>query len=190
MDLVALGGDPVHDPATLAYDLLRGEPGSGREEREAGHLWLGRFDPVLDHLAEHLVAAADPEERAASGQRRSEGAFEAACAHPREVCHRRLGPRQHDEVGVPELARPLDVADADPGLEGECVEVGEVRQPGQANHCDVELVAEGRSHRPGTRTPEREGVLRVERDILDPGHHAETRQAAPALQLLDSRTEE
>ena len=68
------------------------ELGRDREQPEARLGPAPRFDVVLDPLAEHLVAAADAEDRVTGPDARVQHVVEPRVAQQRQVLERRLGP--------------------------------------------------------------------------------------------------
>src|SRR5579884_1994038 len=84
-----------------------GRPGQGFVRREIGGDWQqaeafyaagAAFHWIVDRFAEHLVAAADPEDRPAAGHPSRQRLGDAALAQPGQITDGRLRARQHDEV--------------------------------------------------------------------------------------------
>src|SRR5205085_12463538 len=97
-----------------------------------------RLDGIADRLSEDLVTATDPEdERVGSFEH---GAVHTSATEPFEVGDRGLRPGENDEVGPAERGGRLHVAHVHAGLDGERVEIGEVREPREAHDGDVEPV--------------------------------------------------
>ena len=148
------------------------------------------FDGVVDRVAEHLVAAADAEDRRARRGARRERAIEPRGAQPREILDGRLRPRHDDEVGALDVGRRAREAHPHAGLRADRVEVGEVAHPAQPQDGDVERVAARGGRRLGRRRLERERVLDVHPEILDERQHAEHRAAGARAEVVQAGRED
>ena len=85
---------PVHLVDTprvggLGGDLLVGEADLDRQQPEPGHSTLPRLDLIVDDLGEHLVAAADAQDRAPGGAAGSDRLVQTVLAEPGQVVHGR-----------------------------------------------------------------------------------------------------
>ncbi len=94
---------------------------------------------VRDRLAEHLVAAADADERRAGLDARVDGPLESGLAQEEQVLRRVFRAGQDDEVGAAEFRRTAHVGDFDIGLVGERIEIREVRELRQLDDGDVDV---------------------------------------------------
>ncbi len=134
-DLVAGDREPLAGRAgTLAEYLVRGEGGSHREQAEAVHLPGTGLDRVVDATAEHLVSAADPEHRPASGRAGPQCRVQASAAQPGEVRHGRASPRDDHKIGVDQVRGPGGEGYGHAGLGPQRVDVGDVGQSRQPDH--------------------------------------------------------
>jgi hypothetical protein len=136
---------------------------------------------ILDGLAEHLVAAADPEQdrRRMRNRRR-----QATIAQPCEVGDDGTAPREHDEVRVAELAGRIDPSESDVGFDRERFDVGEVRDAGRADHRDIQRAPAPRSQ--GIRKVE--AVFAVEQPV-DCGNDPEDGETGTLLEDAEARSQ-
>ena len=170
-------GRPSPVPAQRRRDLVGTERGRDGQEAEARDRARTRLDVVVDDLAQHLVAAADPEHgRGRPAQR--------ASASPRSRSHARSAtvdfvPGRTTRSGAPSARAVGHEAHADAGLGDERVEIGEVRDAREADDRDVELVGE-RGLPEALGLAQRQRVLGVDAGAVDPREHTERRQAGAA----------
>ena len=150
-------------PPTRRSSLSAAKRGPHRQQPEAGDRAAAALDLVVDPLAEHLVAAADAEDRVAARPRGAASArVEPAGAQPLEVLDGRLRTRHEHEVGALDVGGRAREAHAHPRLGGQRVDVGEVAHPAQPHDGDLERVAAAGGGRLGPRRLERERVLDVQ----------------------------
>jgi hypothetical protein len=174
--------------AALPRQLARREHRVDVEASEPGDVAPARLDRVPDRASEELVAAADPEdERVGSFE---DGALHTSAAEPVEVGDGGLRAGKDHQVGPAECGGSLDKAHVYAGLDGERVEIGEVREAGEAHDRDVESVRARRRRGDRARSCERERVLGVEGDVVDERQHAEHRHAGASFELAQAVAEE
>ncbi len=172
----------------LAQDLVGREAvatAAGRGRRRAA-----RRDSTSSSiaLAEHLVAAADAEDRAPR-RRVRQRAVEAVGAQPLEVLDGRLGAR----AATTRSARSTSAArareaHAHAGLGRERVDVGEVAHPAQAEDGDVE-----RRRRPGLGAAGARARASPRRRSTGPSRHGSTPSVGrpvSSLELLEAGRED
>ncbi len=189
-DLIAADGAAEQGAVATdrAQDLVGREGGGDRQQAEAGDRAGARLDLVDDRLPQQLVAAADAENRIAGGGARDQSTVQRCFAQPREILDRRLRAGNHHQVGAGDVHRRAREAHAHPGLARERVEVGEVAHPAQPHDGDVEAPVLSLDVHPGR--PDRERVLGVDAQMLDPRQHAEHRATSQAGDLLEPRGED
>ena len=164
----------------LGQGLVAAEHGLDVEQPETGHPGGLALDAIGigDALAQHLIAAADAEHRAAAAMVGRDVDIPALFPQEGEIGDGRLGPRQDDEVSVPRqrIARRHHV-DGDVGLGAQGVEIVEIGDAREHRHGDADrpvgrLVAGHQAHR----------VLRRQAPgVREPRHHAETLEPGAVL---------
>ncbi len=167
-------GGAVGGAAGDGDEALRGGEGGGDvEEGEAGDLAGRAFDPggVGDAAAEHLVAAAQPEDGAAAAGVGDDVDGEAGGAQAARSAMVDFRAGEDDEVGVGgEDGACAKAEEVDGGLGVERVEVVEVGDVGQDRDGDAEAAAAAGVGGAG----EGEGVLGGQAGGgVDVGHEAE-----------------
>ena len=117
------------------------EDGAQRQEPEAAE-GAALFDPVGvgELFAEHLVAAADAEDRHVAGGQLLDSGLEARLPEPQQVGHSAFRAGEDDEVRRPQFLRGLHVAQAEDRVVFQRREVREVR--------DLRQTEDGHVHRP------------------------------------------
>ena len=192
MDLVAVDRLTESRRPHLPGDLDRVETVPNRQRLRTLHRSRGgafHRSGVLDGLPQHLVAAADAEDRRA-GRTVGEafhGVGQARGSQPVEVGHRGFGAGEDDEIGPAQGRRAIHQPDPQPGLDGQRVEVGEVGDPRKADDGDVEGRARARRPPVAVATealPEGKQVLGVDPEIVDPRQDAEGGNPGAALQVV------
>ncbi len=189
-DALAEGPSPA-----LPGQLLRSELRVHVEPAEAIYRAPSRLHLVEDAPPEHLIAAADAERHRAPSAGAVEGPVEAAPPQPLEVGHGGLGAGQHHQVRVPYRCPVAHEAQAHGGLEGQCVEVGEVGDAGHHDHGHVEggrrrRARQSRGGRTGPPAGEGQGVLGVEGHVVDPRQHADGGDTTTAFEVGQPSSEQ
>ena len=155
------------------------------EESEPAGLVSRRLDAggVEDAAAEHLVAAADADQRHAGAGAVTQRRLETALAQPGQIGHRGLGAGQHDSGRAAQSVRADDVVDGHVGLAGQRLEIGGVARERQAHHGDPQ----GRGGRRLGALVERYGVLFVATPPLEPGHDTQRGDVGTLLEQRETR---
>ena len=148
---------------------------------------LHRID---DPRPEHLIAAAHAEDRCSAASAFDQRRVESVRAQRGEVVHRRLRPRQDDEVGAHDVPERSREANAHTRLARDRVGVGEVAHPSQRDHRHVQRVATERGPRGAGDRSRRDGVFSVGPQALDPRQHAENREAGERFDHRQARLED
>ena len=125
-----------HARADSRRRLVTRERGDNREQTEPRHAPRVRFDVlgIVQTLAEHLIAAADADDRAAVGGGARDRGVQTALAQPREIGHGRLAAGKHDDVRAIDRLGVCDEAYGHARLGGQRLEIVEVRDARQAGH--------------------------------------------------------
>ena len=117
--------------------LLGGEADVCRKQTEARHRAGAAFYLVVDGVGEHLVAAANAEDRAPGSGPGHDRVGHAGRAQPTQIAHGRACSRQNHQVGVDEVRRFGDKSDDHAGFSRQRVDIGDIRQAWQAHNCDA-----------------------------------------------------
>ena len=115
----------------------KNRPG-GQQLQPAQGLRAAAFGPggIIQHAAQHLVAAAYAQNRRAAPGQLLHGGFQPALAQPQQIIHGIFGAGQNDEVGHAQFPRGLHIAHAQQGVllqRHKIGKVGDVRQPHNGN---------------------------------------------------------
>ena len=89
---------------------------------------------IVQTLAEHLIAAADADDRAAVGGGPRDRRVQPALAQPREIGHGRLAAGKNDDVRAIDRLGVCDEAHGHARLGGQRLEIVEVRDARQSEH--------------------------------------------------------
>ncbi len=148
MDFVALHGQAGRDVGGIRQGeaFFWGHDGRHVEEAETVNAAGGAFDAVgvLNPFSEHLVAAAETQDRAALAGVGGDVDVPALGAEVGEVGDGRLGAGDQDQVGVAgQGAAGADDVHADAGVGLQGVEVVEIGDPVEAGDGDLEAGARG-----------------------------------------------
>ena len=182
VDLVARGRRAQRRTGRQAQHLLGRERSCARRAGRA--LGTGRPARPRSRRGRRRAARASGSHRRCRGPAARVAAWSTiARSSPRERSHaevadRRAGARQHDQVGVGEVARVGGEDDVEVGLEAERVDVGEVADPGEPHDRDAEA---GRRSPP--RRPSRSSASSESSQSF--GSHGSTPKTAPPGQGLE-----
>ncbi|CAB5603692.1 Uncharacterised protein [Pseudomonas aeruginosa] len=134
----------------------------------------------MQALAEHLQAAADPQQATAVAQVTEDRLVPATLAQRREVGAHALRAGQDDQVRRRQRLAGADEAQLDLGVQAQRIEIGVVADPRQHRHHHLQA-------RPDLgRLARVDGVLRLQVQVADIGQHAEHRLAGARLQPVEA----
>jgi hypothetical protein len=190
VDLVPGGGhtaEPGRGPDRVGEHLGRLKDRLHRQQAKTGDLAGVALDPVGDALPEELVAATDAQDGQATGGPLDQYLVQPHPPKPGQVGDGGLRARHHGQVGRPHLGRGGGEPHPYARLGSQRVNVGEVRQPGQAHHRHPQRVGPTGRGRPVGGGFEFDRVLGVQPQPEPPGQHAQHRAAGEPAELIQSR---
>ena len=155
VDLVALDGltpsgrersdvgddAPAHAHRSLRSDERRRHRQES-EPRRHGHRRLHAVG-IFQRVAQHLIPAAEADQRRPRSYGGDQGVGDAALAEPRQIRHRALASRHDEQVGADEMGRRGGEPDVHARLAGQRLEVVEVRDPWRSHDHDGEALVAG-----------------------------------------------
>jgi len=191
VDLVARkcvpGFGPARNHLRGAGELPGFEEGGRGQQAQAGE-GLGtafRARGVMQFLAQHLVAAADPQEPGASFGGFPQGFGHARSGEMHQIAHGGLGARQHQQVQIPGQGGIRHPGEVQVRLRQERRQVLGVAHPGVEQGAHSEL-----ARRRPLIHGDAEGAVLLIQLVLQMGHQGQHRQAGALLQQSDAVLEE
>ncbi len=155
----------------MGHGLQHPQPGLGAKARL--HL-------IDNGFAQHLIAAADPQQRHLALPGLLDRVRHAALAQPAQIAEGIFTARENDQVGVGQRLRIADIAHPDVWLRRQGVKVGKIGDMRQVNHGDVDVAPVGAMVFPGLQ---RDAVL-ILKIHVKPWHNAQHRHPGQRLDLL------
>ena len=160
--------------------------GHGLQHPQSGLGAKARLHLIDNGFAEHLIAAADPQQRHLALPGLLDRVRHAAFTQPAQIAEGIFTARENDQVGVGQRLRVADIAHPDVRLRRQGVKVGKIGDMRQVNDGDVDIAPVGAVVFPGLQ---RDAVL-ILKVNFKPRHNAQHRHAGQRLDLLDPRAQE
>jgi hypothetical protein len=186
MDLVAGHRLAERGARRAAQRLAPLEPDRRRQQTQPWHGPGTAFHLIVNAACEHLVAAADAEQRAVPPGSLGQGPGDAAFPHPGQVADRGPAAGHDDQVRAVELAGSGDQVHGDARLGRQRVDVGDVGHAGQADDRDPQRVRASRRQHVAGPGVQVEGVLGVQPQVTPPGQDSVRGPAGHGRQHVES----
>ncbi len=194
VNLVAVHGNSITDTAAGAapQHLRLGEFDLQIQQTQPHDRPRIRFDPIDDATPEHLISAADAQDRPSRCRPGPERISDSGAPQPLQIRNGRFTAWQHHQIGIGQPGRVADPTHGHTGLTGQRFDIGGIGDARQPDRGDGEPFGADRR----TGTADRgigdcaEGVLRIDPQVVRMRNDTESRASCQFGEPVESGTQQ